>query len=64
MDLASAAQRDQRDMLGDTGFEPHCGPCWNVEPVTVGGFAVEIQRGVGLRQVHVAADLHRIGRRC
>jgi hypothetical protein len=46
-------------MLGDTGFEPHGGPSRNVEAVTVGGVAVEVQRGVGLRQMHMAADLHR-----
>ena len=46
-------------MLGDTGFEAHRGARGNVEPVPVGGGAVELQRGVGLRQVHVAADLNR-----
>ena len=46
-------------MLGDTGFEAHRGACRDVEPVAVGGGAVELERGVGLRQVHVAADLHR-----
>ena len=57
--LARPAQRNQRDMLGDTGFEPHRGACRNVEPVAVGGGAVEVQRRVGLRQMHMAADLHR-----
>ena len=46
-------------MLGDTGFEAHRGAGGNVEPVAVGRGAVELQRGVGLRQVHVTADLNR-----
>ena len=46
-------------MLGHSGFEAHRGAGGDVEPVAVGGIAVELQCGVGLRQVHVAADLHR-----
>ena len=57
--LAGSAQRNQRNTLGDTGFEAHRGAGRDVEPVTVGGIPVELQRGVGLRQMHVAADLHR-----
>ena len=45
-------------MLGDTGFETHRGARGDVEPMAVGGVAVEVERRVGLRQVHVAADLH------
>ena len=44
--------------LGDTGFEAHRGAGGDVEPVPVGGLAVELERRVGLRQVDVAADLH------
>ena len=57
--LAGAAQRNQRDVLGDTGFEAHGGACRDVEAVAVRGLTVEVQRRVGLRQVHVAADLDR-----
>ena len=57
MHFTRPAQRNQRDMLGDTGFEAHRGARGNVEPVPVGGFAVEQQCGVGLRQMHVAAHL-------
>ena len=57
--LTRSAQWYQRNMLGHTGFEAHRGACGDVEPVAVGGVAVERQRRVGLRQVYVAADLHR-----
>ena len=45
-------------MLGDTGFEAHRGAGRNVEPMAVCRGPVEVQRGVGLRQVDVAADLN------
>ncbi len=59
MHLAVAAKRYERDTLDDTGLESHRGARRDIEPVPVGGFAVERQRRVGLRQVDVAADLHR-----
>ena len=46
-------------MLGDTGFEAHRGSRRDVEPMAVGGSAVEVERRVGLRQVDMAAHLHR-----
>lgn len=46
-------------MLGDTGFEAHRGAGGNIEPVAVSRGAVEVQRGVGLWQVHMTADLNR-----
>jgi hypothetical protein len=46
-------------VLGHTGFESDGGTRGDVEPVAVRRVAVELQRGVGLRQVHMAADLHR-----
>jgi hypothetical protein len=44
-------------MLSDTGFETHRGACWNVEPVSVRDLTIELQGGVGLRQVNVTAHL-------
>ena len=46
-------------MLGDTGFEAHRSASGNIESVAVRRDAVESQRGVGLRQVHMTADLNR-----
>ncbi len=43
--------------LRHTWFEPHRGACRDVEPMAVGGRAVEVERRVRLREVHVAADL-------
>src|SRR5262249_24601618 len=57
--LPSPADREQRNMLDHNGFETRSGTGGDVEPVPVRGVAVEPQRGVGLRQVHMAADLHR-----
>src|SRR6195952_760116 len=59
VDLAQSPEWDERDMLCHTGFEAHRGACRDVEPITVGCLAVERQRRVGLRQVHVAAHLNR-----
>ena len=59
MHLAGSAQRNERNMLDHTGFEANRGSGRDIEPMTVGGGAIELQRGVGLREVHVAADLHR-----
>jgi hypothetical protein len=64
MHLPRPAQRDQRNVLGHTGFETNGGTRGDVEPVAVRRVAVELQRGIGLRQVHVAADLHRAVPRC
>ena len=44
---------------GTPGSKRTAVPGGNVEPVTVGGVPVEGEGGVGLRQVHVAADLNR-----
>src|SRR6478752_6542456 len=46
-------------MLDYTRFEAYGGSGRDIEPMTVGGGAIEVQRGVGLREVHVATDLHR-----
>ena len=59
MHLARPTQWNERNLLGHTGFEPHSGACGNVKPMTVCGIAVELQRGVGLRQVYMAAHLNR-----
>src|SRR6476620_4661645 len=59
MYLARTAQGYGRNPLGHTGFKPHCGTGRDVEPMTVRGLSVELQRRVGLRQVHMAADLYR-----
>ena len=59
MHLAGPAQRHERHVLGHPGFEPNGGAGRDVEPVPVGGGPVELQRGVGLRQMDVAADLDR-----
>lgn len=58
MHLAGAGQWNEADTLRDTGFEPDRGACRDVEPVTAGSTPIELQRAIGLRYVHVAADLH------
>ena len=46
-------------MLSDAGFEAHRGAGGDVQTVPVCGRAIEFERRVRLRQVYVAAHLHR-----
>lgn len=49
----------KRDAAALAGLEPHRGPGGDGEPPAVRALAVEAQRGVGLDEVKVRADLHR-----
>jgi len=59
MHLARSTQWNGRNLLCHTGFKAHSSAGGNVKPMTVCGIAVELQRGVGLRQVYMAAYLNR-----
>lgn len=58
MHFSAPIEWNQADSLRHTGFETHRGARGNIESVSMRGRPVKGQRGVGLRQMHMAADLH------
>ncbi len=59
MDDAGAAERHERDLPRLAGLEPHGGAGRDIQPLAAGDGAVELQGGVGLGEMVVAADLDR-----
>src|SRR5688572_18502924 len=58
-DDAGAGDRDEDHGLGFARLEPDRGARWNVETLSIGSPAVEVERSIRFDEVVVAADLDR-----